>query len=68
MAEKWWQCYNTMRHTIVNNLTGNAAPPVYISSTITINSVTTVDDDGALYRCGIFSTFTNNATLTVVGM
>ena len=59
---------NTMRHAIVNNLTGNAAPPVYVSSTITVNSVTAIDDGGALYQCGIFSLFTNNATLTVVGM
>ena len=35
-----------MRHTIVNNLTDSAMGPVYISSTITVNSVTVLDDDG----------------------
>ena len=59
---------DTMHHTIVNNLTDNAAGPVYISSTLTVNSVTVLDDDGVLYQCGLLSTFTSNATLTVVGM
>ena len=60
--------FDTMRHTIVNNLTDGAVGPVYVSSTITVNSVTALDDDGALYRCDILSTFTtNSATLTVVG-
>ena len=58
---------DTMRHTVVSNLTAGAVGPVIISSTLTVNSVTAVDDDGALYWCDIFSTFTtNNATLTVV--
>ena len=56
------------RHTVVNNLTDNAEGPVYINSTITVNNVTVLDDDGALYRCGVLSVSTNNATLIVVGM
>ena len=60
---------DTMRHTIVNNLTDSAMGPVYISSTITVNSVTVLDDDGALYRCDLGSIFiSNNATLSVVGI
>ena len=58
---------DTICHTIVSNLTGNAMGPVYISSTITVNSVTVLDD-GVMYQCDILSFFTtNNATLTVVG-
>ena len=57
------------RHTIVNNLTGDDMTPVYVSSTLTVNSVTVLDDDGVLYQCDILSIHTtNNATLTVVGM
>ena len=60
---------DTMRHTIVSNLTTSARGPVYVSSTLTVNSVTVVDDDGALYRCDLSGlATTNNATLTVVGM
>ena len=60
--------FDTMRHTLVNNLTDGAVGPVYVSSTITVNSVTVVDDDGALYRCDVFSVFTSdNAILSVVG-
>ena len=58
-----------IRHTTVNNLTGDGVVPVYVSSTITVNSVTVLDDDGALYRCDVVSAYTtSNATLTVVGM
>ena len=58
-----------MRHTLVDNLTTGAVGPVYVSSTITVNSITVLDDDGVLYQCGISGlTTTNNATLTVVGM
>ena len=57
-----------MRHTTVNNLTDNAKGPLYVGSTITVNSVTVLDDDGALYWCDVLSTYTtNNATLSVVG-
>ena len=56
-----------IRHTIVNNLTDNPVAPVYVSSTITVNSVTVLDDDGVLYRCDILSFITtDNASLTVV--
>ena len=59
--------FDTMRHTIVSNLTDNVMAPVYVSSTITVNSVTALDD-GALYQCDLSSFITtNNATLTVVG-
>ena len=58
-----------IRHTVVNNLTDNPMAPVYISSTITVNSVTVLDDDGVLYQCDVLSLVTtDNATLTVVGM
>ena len=58
-----------MRHTLVDNLTTGAVGPVYVSSTITVNSVKVLDDDGTLYRCDILSIHTTkNATLTVVGM
>ena len=58
-----------MRHTLVDNLTTGAVGPVYVSSTLTVNSVTVLDDDGVLYQCDILSAFTTkNATLTVVGM
>ena len=57
-----------IRHTIVNNITNNPVAPAYVSSTITVNSVTAVDDDGVLYQCDFSSfTTTDNATLTVVG-
>ena len=58
---------DAMRHTITNNLTGGATAPVYISSTVTVSNVTVLDDDGALYQCGILSAISNNATLNVVG-
>ena len=54
-----------MRHTLANNLTGVA--PVYVSNTVTISNVTVLDDDGALYQCGIISIMSSSATLNVVG-
>ena len=58
-----------MRHTIVSNLTDSAVGPVYVSSTITVNNVTVVDDDGVLYQCDVFTQFSSNyAVLTVIGM
>ena len=58
---------DTIHHAITSNITDDAEGPVYISTTITVISVTAVDD-AALYLCDIFIMFTNNATLTVVGM
>ena len=55
-----------IRHTITGNLTSNIAP-AYISSRVTVSSVT-VSDDGTLYQCDILSFITSNsATLKVVG-
>ena len=56
-----------IHHTIVSNLTGGTAAPVYISSTVAVSNVTAFDDDGALYQCGIGSTTSDSATLNVVG-
>ena len=57
-----------IHHIVVSNLTDNAVAPVYVNSTITVNSVTAVDD-GVLYQCDVLSLVTsNNASLTVVGM
>ena len=72
-AAPGWQrngaAVDTMRHTAVNNLTSGATGPVNISCTITVNSVTVVDDDGALYQCDLGSIFNStNAALSVVGM
>ena len=56
-----------IRHTITGNLTNVSVAPTYISSRVTISSVT-VSDDGSLYQCGILSFITSNsATLKVVG-
>ena len=55
-----------MRHNVTGNLTGGIATPAYISGTITVSNVTVLDD-GALYKCGIGSTISNNAALNVVG-
>ena len=56
-----------MRHTITDNLTSVSITPAYISSTVTVTSVT-VFGDGALYQCGISSFITSNgASLKVVG-
>ena len=52
---------------MVNNLTSGARGPAYVSSTITVNNVTTLDDDGALYYCSLATAFSNNGTLNVVG-
>ena len=57
---------DTMRHTVVSNVTTSIMAPVYVSSTITINSVATLDD-GALYQCSLLIAFSNNGTLNVVG-
>ena len=58
-----------IRHEITDNLTNVsiAIAPAYISSRITISSVT-VFDDGVLYQCDILSFISSNsATLKVVG-
>ena len=55
-----------IRHTVAGNLTGGATAPVYISSTVTVINVTVLDDDGALYQCGLASAISNSATLNVV--
>ena len=58
-----------IRHEITDNLTNvsMAIAPAYISSRVTISSVT-VFDDGVLYQCDILSLITSNsATLKVVG-
>ena len=39
-----------MRQTVTNNLTGGATAPAYISGTVTVNNVTVLDDEGALYQ------------------
>ena len=60
--------FDPMCHTVVSNLTTGTAimAPAYVSSTITINNVATLDD-GALYQCGLLTAFSNNGTLNVVG-
>ena len=56
-----------IRHTIIGNLTNVSIAPVYISSRVTVSSVT-VFDDGAQYQCDISSFITSNsASLKVVG-
>ena len=58
---------DSIRHTIVGNLTMESIAPAYISSRVTISSVT-VFDDGAQYHCDILSLITSNsASLKVVG-
>ena len=59
--------YDTTRHTVVDNVTVGARGPAYVSSTITVNNVATLDDDGALYQCSLVTAFSNNGTLNVVG-
>ena len=56
-----------MHHTITSNLTGGEIAPITISSTLTVSSVTVVDDNGMSYACGIGVTLSSVATLTVVG-
>ena len=56
-----------IRHTITDNLTNVSVAPAYISSRVTVSSVT-VSDDGLSYWCDILSVFTSNsATLKVIG-
>ena len=56
-----------IRHEITDNLTNTSTAPAYISSRVTVSSVT-VFDDRSLYQCDIVSLITsNNATLKVVG-
>ena len=55
-----------MRHTITSDLMDDAAAPVNISSTVTVSNVTVLDDNGALYQCGLGSAISNSATLNVV--
>ena len=57
-----------MRHTVAGNVTDGTTAPVYISSTITVNGVTVLDDDGVMYQCGVGSNVSSGATLNVVGM
>ena len=56
-----------MRHTITSDLMDGATAPVNISSTVTVSDVTVLDDDGALYQCGLGSAISNSATLNVIG-
>ena len=57
---------NRMRHTLTSNLTGGVRTPVSISGTVTVSNVTVVDD-GVSYQCGIGSTLSSGATLSVIG-
>ena len=57
--------FDTMRHMIVDDLTG-AMSPAYVSTTIIVNNVTTLDD-GTLYDCRFVDNNSNNGTLNVVG-
>ena len=56
-----------MSHTVTSNLTGGAATPVYISSTLTVSNVTVLDDNEVSYMCGSGSGLSTAATLNVVG-
>ena len=58
--------FDTMRHMVVNNLTSGLTGPAYISSTITVDNVTILDD-GALYDCRFVTVISNSGTLNVVG-
>ena len=58
--------FDTMRHMVVDNLTNGLTGPEYISSTITVDNVTILDD-GALYDCRFVTVISNNGTLNVVG-
>ena len=68
VAPRWFRNggdFDTMRHMVVDNLTG-AMSPAYVSTTITVNNVTTLDE-GALYDCRFVDNNSNNGTLKVVG-
>ena len=48
VAPVWFRngvAVDTIHHTVASNLTTGAVGPVYVSSTITVNSVTVLDDD-----------------------
>ena len=58
---------NPTSHTITTNRTDNTIAPAYISSTVTVSSVTTLDD-GAMFNCDILSlVVSNTSALRVVG-
>ena len=52
--------YDTMRHTIVDNVTDGARGPAYVNNATTL-------DDGVLYQCSLVTAFSNNGTLNVAG-
>ena len=55
-----------MRQAITSDLMSGGTAPVNISSTITVSNVTVLDDNGALYQCGLRPDISNSATLNVV--